>query len=109
MAELPNCETLLLNLEGGVLHVTLNRPDSRNAMSLTITMGHDPSNVNYQTMLDISRTLSKVAFKLVLSGGATAYGYGYMSVSEFPQMSKGQANQVNAAITFLGRFISYAS
>ena len=36
MAELPNCETLLLNLEGGVLHVTLNRPDSRNAMSLAM-------------------------------------------------------------------------
>lgn len=36
MADLPNCETLLLNLEGGVLHVTLNRPDNRNAMSLTM-------------------------------------------------------------------------
>ena len=36
MAELPNCDTLLLNLEGGVLHVTLNRPDSRNAMSLAM-------------------------------------------------------------------------
>ncbi|GIZ11812.1 enoyl-CoA hydratase/isomerase family protein [Pseudomonas sp. NCCP-436] len=36
MAELPSCETLLLNLEGGVLHVTLNRPDSRNAMSLAM-------------------------------------------------------------------------
>jgi isohexenylglutaconyl-CoA hydratase len=33
---LPNCETLLLNLEAGVLHVTLNRPDSRNAMSLAM-------------------------------------------------------------------------
>lgn len=33
---LPNCETLLLNLEAGVLYVTLNRPDSRNAMSLTM-------------------------------------------------------------------------
>ena len=33
---LPNTETLLLNLEGGVLHVTLNRPDSRNAMSLAM-------------------------------------------------------------------------
>jgi isohexenylglutaconyl-CoA hydratase len=33
---LPDCETLLLNLEGGVLHVTLNRPDSRNAMSLAM-------------------------------------------------------------------------
>lgn len=36
MAELPSCETLLLNLEGGVLHLTLNRPDSRNAMSLAM-------------------------------------------------------------------------
>ncbi len=33
---LPNCETLLLNLEAGVLYVSLNRPDSRNAMSLAM-------------------------------------------------------------------------
>jgi isohexenylglutaconyl-CoA hydratase len=31
---LPDCQTLLLELHGGVLHITLNRPDSRNAMSL---------------------------------------------------------------------------
>lgn len=30
----PDCRTLLLELHGGVLHITLNRPDSRNAMSL---------------------------------------------------------------------------
>ncbi|MGC4010564.1 MAG: isohexenylglutaconyl-CoA hydratase [Pseudomonas sp.] len=36
MSELPNCETLLLEHDGGVLHVTLNRPDSRNAMSLAM-------------------------------------------------------------------------
>lgn len=36
MADLPNCETLLLNLEASVLHVTLNRPESRNAMSLAM-------------------------------------------------------------------------
>lgn len=36
MSELPNCETLLLHCAGGVLHVTLNRPDSRNAMSLAM-------------------------------------------------------------------------
>ena len=34
MNDLPNCEDLLLNLEGGVLFVTINRPESRNAMSL---------------------------------------------------------------------------
>jgi isohexenylglutaconyl-CoA hydratase len=36
MAELPNCQTLLLERAEGVLHVTLNRPDSRNAMSLAM-------------------------------------------------------------------------
>jgi isohexenylglutaconyl-CoA hydratase len=36
MNDLPHCETLLLDLEAGVLHVTLNRPDSRNAMSLAM-------------------------------------------------------------------------
>ncbi|MFC5696296.1 isohexenylglutaconyl-CoA hydratase [Pseudomonas sp. GCM10022186] len=36
MNELPNCETLLLERAGGVLHLTLNRPDSRNAMSLAM-------------------------------------------------------------------------
>lgn len=36
MPVLPDCDTLLLRLESGVLHVTLNRPDSRNAMSLAM-------------------------------------------------------------------------
>jgi isohexenylglutaconyl-CoA hydratase len=34
MSSLPECQTLLLERHGGVLHITLNRPDSRNAMSL---------------------------------------------------------------------------
>lgn len=34
MSLLPTCHTLLLDSQGGVLHVSLNRPESRNAMSL---------------------------------------------------------------------------
>ena len=34
MNNLPVCQTLLLELHNGVLHVTLNRPECRNAMSL---------------------------------------------------------------------------
>ncbi|WP_044870217.1 enoyl-CoA hydratase-related protein [Pseudomonas sp. LFM046] len=34
--EVPKTETLLLEQAGGVLHITLNRPDSRNAMSLAM-------------------------------------------------------------------------
>ncbi|EKF75292.1 enoyl-CoA hydratase [Alcanivorax hongdengensis A-11-3] len=33
---LPNTDTLLVNQDGPVLHITLNRPDSRNAMSLAM-------------------------------------------------------------------------
>ncbi len=87
----------------------INIPTGFNATSITLTLGHDPSNANYETMLDISRTLSKVAFKMVLSGGAVTYGYGYMSVSEAPSLNVNQANSVTAALTLLGRSISYAS
>lgn len=34
MSQLPHCETLLLEKQGPALHVTINRPDVRNAMSL---------------------------------------------------------------------------
>ncbi|HTN33225.1 MAG TPA: enoyl-CoA hydratase-related protein [Marinobacter sp.] len=34
METLPHCETLLLETQGPVLHITINRPDARNAMSL---------------------------------------------------------------------------
>ncbi|WP_100638571.1 enoyl-CoA hydratase/isomerase family protein [Marinobacter salexigens] len=34
MESLPKCETLVLETQGPVLHITINRPQSRNAMSL---------------------------------------------------------------------------
>jgi hypothetical protein len=86
----------------------INVPTGFNAMSITVTLGHDPANANYQQMVDIGRTLEKVAFKMVLSGGAVAYGYGYLNVSEAPQLNRNQVNQVTASFTLLGRFISYA-
>lgn len=88
---------------------SINVPTGFNPTSITLTLGHDPSNANYESMLDISRTLTKVAFKMVLSGGAVTYGYGYMSVSEAPSLNVNQANQVTAALSLLGRSISYAS
>lgn len=87
----------------------INVPVGFNAASMTLTLGHDPANANYQTMLAVARRLTKVATKIVLGGGATMYGYGHISVSEVPQLNKGQVNQVSAAFTLLGRPISYAS
>ncbi|MCU0919011.1 MAG: phage tail protein [Burkholderiaceae bacterium] len=84
-------------------------PTGFNPSTITLTLGHDPSLAAYQTMLDISRTLAKVAFKVVISGGGTGYGYGYLSVSEMPQLARNQTNQVQAAIGLLGRFITYTT
>ena len=82
-------------------------PTGFNATAMTLSLGHDASNANYITMLGISRNLSKVAIKQVISGGAVTYGYGYMSVSEMPKLNVNQVNTVDCAITILGRSISY--
>lgn len=95
------------NVEPLAKRNSLAVPTGFNPSTITLTLGHDPSLAAYQTMLDISRTLTKVAFKVVISGGGTGYGYGYLSVSEMPQLARNQANQVQAAIGLLGRFITY--
>lgn len=87
----------------------LRIPTGFNATSITLSLAHDAGNANYKTMLGISRNLSKVAFKQVISGGAVTYGYGYLNVSEMPQLNNNQVNTVQAAMTVLGRSISYES
>lgn len=82
-------------------------PTGFNATSVTLSLGFDATTPTYKTMVGISRSLSKVAFKQVLSGGAVQYGYGYMSVSEFPKLNNNSVNTVDAAMTFLGRTMSY--
>lgn len=86
----------------------INIPTGFNPTSTSLTMGHDPANATYQTMLGLSRTQAKCAIKTVLTGGASIYSYGYLSVSEAPQLNRNQVNQVSAAMTALGRVISYA-
>ena len=82
-------------------------PTGFNATSITLSLAHDPAQAGYITMLGISRNLSKVAFKQIISGGALTYGYGYMSVSEMPKLNNSSVNTVDAAMTILGRSISY--
>jgi len=82
-------------------------PTGFNATSITLTLAHDALQAAYITMLDISRSLTKVAFKQVISGGSVTYGYGYMSTSEMPKLNNNSVNQVDAALTILGRSISY--
>ena len=85
----------------------LKIPTGFNAVSVTMSLAHDPAQAAYITLTAISRNLSKVAFKQVVSGGAVTYGYGYISVSEMPKLNNNQVNTVDAAMTVIGRSISY--
>lgn len=110
-------QVLTINTSGGDARFTDVNPLSKrngikiptgfNATAITLTLAHDASLAAYKTMVGISRALSKVAFKQVISGGAVTYGYGYMSVSEMPKLNVNQVNSVDAAMTILGRSISY--
>ena len=84
-------------------------PTGFNPSQLTLTLAHDPNLAGYKTMLGISRTLKKVAIKVVMSGGGLGYGYGHLTVSEMPQMARNQVNQVQCGIAMLGRFITYGT
>lgn len=86
---------------------SFNVPTGFNATSVTLTMGYDAANAIYKEMKGISRTLEKVAFKLLLAGGATSYGYGYLAASEIPGLNNGQPNSVTASFSFIGRATSY--
>jgi len=86
---------------------SLKIPTGFNATSITLSLAHDAAQPGYQTMLQISRNLSKVAFKQVISGGAVTYGYGYLNVSELPKLNSSQVNTVDAAMTVIGRSLSY--
>lgn len=91
--------------------IDLQFPIGYNPMTYELTLGHDPTITAYQTMLNLSRTNAKVAFKGVApDASATSgyeYGFGYLSIPEAAQRQRGNANRVTATFTFLGRFITY--
>jgi hypothetical protein len=87
----------------------LKIPTGFNATTTVISLAHDPADTNWLAMIDISRALTPVGFKMALGGGGTTYAYGYMAVNESPKMNVNQVNTVDASFAFLGRQISYAT
>jgi hypothetical protein len=82
-------------------------PTGFNPSSINFVLGWDPNLAFYQTLLGLSRTLTPVALRITVPGMGTMYGYGNVSASEIPQMQRNQANRVQAAMSLLGRPISY--
>lgn len=109
-------QTLSINASGGTAKfTTVQLLASRNALSIpvgfdpsttTLTLAHDPAAANYITMLGLSRTFTKVGFRIVGAGG-TQYQYGYMTVGEIPKKQAGQVDQIDVGIAALGRVLSY--
>lgn len=86
----------------------INVPLGLNPVDIELVIGHDASNAIYQEMLQITRALTKVAFKMVLADGSTTYGYGNMVVGSFPSLQSGRENQATVALNLLGRDVAYA-
>lgn len=84
-------------------------PAGFNAISLAISMGYDPTDEVYQDMLKISRASGKVGFKQIIKGAGSTYGYAYMTVSDFPKLTKGQINTVDATVSLIGATNSYSN
>ena len=86
----------------------INLPDGFNPATVGMGIGFDPAVANWETLLDISRSQTLVAYKSVKGSGAASYGYGYFQMAEQPNQASGQVDTVNATVLLQGRPISYA-
>lgn len=80
-----------------------------NPTAINFVLADDPQNTVVKEMLRISRTLSKCAIKILVSGSAPMYGYGYMTLSELPQMARNQVNRLAGVVTLTSRATRYGS
>ena len=111
-------QVLTINPGGGDMRqVTVNPvgrrngivlPDGFNPVTIGFTIGHDVSLTNWDSLQNLGRTQTAVAYKSVKPNGATTYAYGYFIMSEVVKQSSGQADFVDANFFALGRTISYA-
>jgi len=116
--EFPQVLTISTN-GGGIKYGTVDPIGSRQsskqpvgfeAIGVDLKIGYDPTNATISALQGLTRSFSKVAFKLVLPGGGRVYGYGNVACSEFPEIGgKETPLQLSASIGFDGRAISYGA
>jgi len=96
-----------VNIEPLARRNAIQVPVGFNPQSIQLDIGYDPTLAGYQALVAAAPPRPKRAFKFVLSGGQTGYGYGYIAVSEMPKLAKGSPNTVSASIALLGKFVGY--
>lgn len=88
----------------------IKMPAGFEASGLDLTLGYDPTQASQIALNKISRALSQpVAFKFLLAGGQTGYGYGNAQLAQMPNIAKGSAVTVKLTLSFLGLFVGYPS
>ena len=80
-----------------------------NATAINVTLADDPTNATVKALIGLSRTLTKTAMKILVSGSAPMYGYGYITMSELPQMARNQVNRLSGVLTITSRATRYGS
>jgi hypothetical protein len=85
----------------------ISLPAGFNASKQSLEFGWDPSLVGQQAVLSASQSQAPTAFKWVLPGNVTVYGFGRISANEKPSISKGKVMTMKASITSMGRTTYY--
>ena len=101
---------------GGPRNITTNLLNRRNpvvtpvgfeASTLQFTLGYDPALADQVALQAASRVLGKKAFKFLLPGGAYAYCYGTVAMSNIPQMDSQSVLQRTVSIGIDGLFTAF--
>lgn len=89
---------------------SIKMPAGFEASGLDLVLGYDPGLPSQISLNKISRNLNqKVAFKFLLAGGQTVYGYGNAQLAQMPNIAKGSAISVRLSLSFMGLVVGYPS
>ena len=71
-------------------------------------LAYDPKRVDQKSLDKISRKLSqRCAIKIIVPGGATIYGYGFVQKNAMPKFSMDDILKVDASVSILGSLAVY--
>lgn len=109
--------TNLTSEGGGARTIDVRIMSRRNAISLpagfesskiNLELAFDPKRVDQRNLDKISRKLSqRVAIKILVPGGATIYGYGFIQKGAMPTFNLDDILKVSASMSILGTLMVY--
>lgn len=109
--------TNLTSEGGGAKTIDVRIMSRRNAISLpagfesskiSMELAYDPKRVDQRTLEKISRKLSqRCGIKILVPGGATIYGYGFIQKNAMPKFNLDDILKVDVSVSILGSLSVY--